>query len=140
MKILLPIDGSAFTKRMLGYVAAHDEMFGAGHEYVFVTIVTPIPAHVTQYLSRDTVESFYREQAEKVLEPVREFAKQNGWNARLLHHVGHAAESIAALADKEQSDLIVMGSHGHTALGGLMLGSVATGVLARSKVPVLIVR
>lgn len=140
MKILLPIDGSTYTKRMLGYVAAHDEMFGAGHEYVFVTVVAPIPSHVTQYVSHDAVENFHREQAEKVLEPVRAFAQKHGWNARLLHLTGHAAEAIAAQADQEQSDLIVMGSHGHTALGGLLLGSVATGVLARSKVPVLIVR
>jgi nucleotide-binding universal stress UspA family protein len=33
-----------------------------------------------------------------------------------------------------------MGSHGHTALGNLALGSVATGVLARCKVPVLLIR
>jgi nucleotide-binding universal stress UspA family protein len=34
----------------------------------------------------------------------------------------------------------VMGTHGHTALGNVVLGSVASGVLARSKVPVLLIR
>jgi len=33
MKILLPIDGSDYTKRMLSYIAAHDELLGSGHEY-----------------------------------------------------------------------------------------------------------
>ena len=33
-----------------------------------------------------------------------------------------------------------MGSHGHTALGGVVLGSVTTGVLARCKLPVLLLR
>ena len=33
-----------------------------------------------------------------------------------------------------------MGSHGHSALGNLIMGSVATRVLADSKVPVLLVR
>ena len=33
MKILLAVDGSKYTKRMLAYVAAHDEWLGPGHEY-----------------------------------------------------------------------------------------------------------
>jgi nucleotide-binding universal stress UspA family protein len=34
----------------------------------------------------------------------------------------------------------VLGSHGHGAFAGLVLGSVATGVIARSEVPVLLIR
>ncbi len=37
MKILLPVDGSDYTKRMLGFVAAHDELFGAGNELTVFT-------------------------------------------------------------------------------------------------------
>ena len=37
-------------------------------------------------------------------------------------------------------DLIAMGTHGRTALTNLVLGSVATKVLACSKVPVLFLR
>jgi nucleotide-binding universal stress UspA family protein len=35
---------------------------------------------------------------------------------------------------------VVLGSHGHSALGNLVMGSVATQVLAHCKVPVLLVR
>jgi nucleotide-binding universal stress UspA family protein len=140
MKILLPVDGSEYTRRMLGYVAAHDEMFGPGHDYIVVTAVAPLPNDVVRFLDRSTVEDYQRSQAEAVLEPVRAFAKQKGWKLRASHVVGHAAEAIAAMAEREQPDVIVMGSHGHSALGGLVLGSVTTGVLARTKAPVLIVR
>lgn len=140
MKIFLPVDGSPYTKRMLGYVAAHDEMFGPGHDYVIVTVVAPIPSHVTRHLTREAIDHYYLTEAEDVLQPVRAFAKQNGWNIRASHLVGQAAESIAAMIDKEQPDLIVMGSHGYGAFAGLILGSVATGVLARCQVPVLLVR
>jgi nucleotide-binding universal stress UspA family protein len=34
----------------------------------------------------------------------------------------------------------VMGSHGHSAFGSMLLGSVASGVLARCRVPVLMIR
>ena len=59
---------------------------------------------------------------------------------REVHAVAFAAQAIADLADSEEIDLIVMGTHGHSALGNLVLGSVATGVLARSRVPVLLIR
>ena len=140
MKILLPVDGSDYTKRMLGYVAAHDEMFGSGHEYVVVTAVAPLPLNVTRFLDNSTIQDYQVEQAEHALEPVRAFAQQKGWKIRASHVVGPAAETIAAVADREKPDLIVMGSHGHSALGSLVLGSVASGVLARCKVPVLLIR
>ena len=140
MKILLPVDGSDYTKRMLGFVAAHDEMFGAGHDYVALTVVGVVPPDFTAIVPSDSIEAHYRSQAEAVLRPVRTFAQQNGWKLRASHAGGNPAETIAAIVDKERPDLIVMGSHGHAALGNLLLGSVVTGVLARCKVPVLIVR
>ena len=140
MKILLPVDGSEHTKRMLSYIAAHDELLGPGHEYTILTVVAPIPAYATRFLERGTVDGYYDEQAEQVLKPVRAFAGQKGWTIRVAHTQGHAAESIAARAAADKTDLIVMGTHGHTALGNVVLGSVASGVLARSKVPVLLIR
>jgi nucleotide-binding universal stress UspA family protein len=140
MKILLAVDGSDYTKRMLGYVAAHDEMFGSGHDYVALTVVGQVPPELAHFATRSTVEDHYRTQADAVLRPVRAFAAQAGWPLRAEEAVGNAAEVIAAFVEKERPGLVVMGSHGHSAFGGLLLGSVATGVLARCKVPVLIVR
>ena len=140
MKILLPVDGSAYTKRMLGYVAAHEELFGPQHEYVFATAVASVPPHVTHFIDRAALDSYYSDEADKVLAPVLKFAAQHGWNARSLHLEGPAAETLSALAKSENVDLIVMGSHGHSALGNIILGSVATGVLARCAVPVLLIR
>ena len=53
---------------------------------------------------------------------------------------GPAAEEIAAIGEAEKVDLIVMGTHGHSSLGNVILGSVASGVLARCKLPVLLIR
>jgi nucleotide-binding universal stress UspA family protein len=139
MKILLPVDGSDYTKRMLAYVAAHDELFGAKHEYTVFTAVAPIPTHAARFLDSETLTTYYREQAEAVLRPVRKFAEQHHWRVSVVHDSGHAAEAIAALAGGLQPDLIVMGTHGHSALGNVVMGSVATGVLARCKAPVLLI-
>jgi nucleotide-binding universal stress UspA family protein len=140
MKILLPVDGSPFTKRMLGYVAAHDEIFGRGHDYLAFTALPPIPAYAARFVDRTILDEHYAEQAEGVLQPVRAFAAQQGWTLRTAFAPGHAAEAIATAAQAEKPDLIVMGTHGHSALGNALLGSVAQGVLARCKVPVLLVR
>ena len=58
--------------------------------------------------------------------------------SRLL--VGEPAKTIVELADSIRADLIVVGSHGHGAISGALLGSVSRGVLHRARRPVLIVR
>ena len=54
---------------------------------------------------------------------------------RLL--LGAAVDQILQLADQEQVDLIVMGTHGRTGLSRILMGSVAEGVLQKATCPVL---
>jgi nucleotide-binding universal stress UspA family protein len=61
---------------------------------------------------------------------VRAFAEQQHWICRAVHVHGHAAQEIVRIAEAGKYDLIVMGSHGHTSLGNVILGSVASGMLA----------
>ncbi|MCX7794515.1 MAG: universal stress protein [Thermodesulfovibrionales bacterium] len=53
---------------------------------------------------------------------------------------GRPYEEIVRIADEKDVDLIVMGSHGRTGLGRVVIGSIAMRVLRRSTKPVLIVR
>jgi nucleotide-binding universal stress UspA family protein len=140
MKILLPVDGSEHTKHMLSYLAAHDELLGAGHEYTVFTVVLAIPPHASHFVDCKTLSAYYEEQAELVLKPVRAYTEQKHWRIQWQHAHGHAADEIAAFAAAQKIDLIVMGTHGHSALGNVILGSVTTGVLARCKIPVLLIR
>jgi len=139
MKILLAADGSHVTKRMLSHVAAHDEMFGPDAQYIVVTVVAPIPGYAARFLDQKVLDDYYREEAEKVFQPIRSFAEMQHWKVQMIHAHGHAAEVIAATAEAQHCDLLVMGTHGHSSLGNVVLGSVATGVLARSKKPVLLI-
>jgi nucleotide-binding universal stress UspA family protein len=54
--------------------------------------------------------------------------------------VGHAATEIVAAAKAAEADVIVMGSHGRSSLGALVLGSNAYKVLHLTDRPVLVVR
>jgi nucleotide-binding universal stress UspA family protein len=140
MNILLAADGSPYTKRMLAYVAAHDEWLGSLHRYVVVTAVPAIPPRAAAVLDREVVKDYYRDEAEKVFKPIRTFFKQRRIEAEFVSKVGPAADVITKQADAGNFDLLLMGSHGHGAVVNFVMGSVATKVLAKCKLPVLLVR
>jgi nucleotide-binding universal stress UspA family protein len=140
VKILLAVDGSEFTKKMLAYLAAHDNLFGSDHSYTIFTVQPSLPPRARSALGKEVVENYYAEESEKVLSPVSKFLARHGIDAKSQWKVGHAGETIAKAAESGKFDMLIMGSHGHGALGNLVMGSVATQVLAKCDVPVLLVR
>jgi nucleotide-binding universal stress UspA family protein len=140
MKILLAVDGSSFTKKMLAYLTTHDELFGASNEFTVLTVQPALPPRVRAAVGKEMVDGYYADETDKVMAPVATFLARHGINAKRDWKVGPASETIAKFADDGKFDLLIMGSHGHGSLGNLVMGSVATQVLAHCKVPVLLVR
>jgi len=140
MKIALAVDGSVYTKRMLSYIAAHDELLSAANEFLALNVTPKIPPRPARFVGHDVLSRYYEEEREKVLRPVRAFAQMQGWNFRERHAVGHPAETLAAIMAEERPDLLVMGSRGHGAFKSALLGSVAARLLSHAKVPVLLIR
>jgi nucleotide-binding universal stress UspA family protein len=141
MKILVPVDGSPYTKRMLGYLAAHEEWLAPSNTFTILHAVPPIPARAAAVVDRETLKAHYTKEADTVFKPIKAFfAKKQALNPSYVSKVGAPADVIAQLASKGDFDLIVMGSHGHGSLANLVMGSVATRVLAHCKAPVLLVR
>jgi nucleotide-binding universal stress UspA family protein len=139
MKILIAADGSAYTRCMLDYLAAHEWLRG-GHVLTVLAVVLPLPHRAAALAGRDLAQSYYDDDAEQILQPVREFMQGHGIEAGYIHRVGHPAECIARVATDGGYDLVVLGSHGHGTIGNLVLGSVATKVLASCKTPALLIR
>lgn len=140
MNILLAVDGSPYTKKMLAYLAAHEEMLGHDHTYTALTVQPQLPPRARAALGKEVVDRYYQEEGEKILATVDKFLARHGVNARTMIKVGSAGETIAKVAQSGKFDLIVMGTHGHGSLGKLVMGSVSTQVLAKCEVPVLLVR
>jgi nucleotide-binding universal stress UspA family protein len=140
MKILLAVDGSPYTRKMLAYLATHDGLFNPDHDYTVFTVQPILPPRARAAVGKEVVDSYYAEESEKVLAPVAKFLLRHGINAKSSWKVGHAGECIAKLAESGKFDLLVMGSHGHGTLVNLVMGSVATKVMAHCRVPVLLVR
>ena len=70
MNILLAVDGSAYTKKMLAYLAAHDELLGQAHNYSVITVQPALPARARAALGKAEVDKYHAEEAEKILGPV----------------------------------------------------------------------
>lgn len=140
MKILLAVDGSAYTQKMLAYLTSHQEMLGAGHEYTVITVQPLLPARARAALGKDVVQEYYDEESAKILQPVQEFLKARGVPAQSISKVGPIADTIIHEAQEGKFDLIGMGTHGHGALGRLVMGSVSSQVLAGCTIPVLMIR
>ena len=140
MKILLAVDGSAFTKKMLAYLTTHLEVFNANNEFTLFTVQMPLPPRARAAVGAEVANSYYAEEAEKVTAPVVKFLKRHDIEPKVVHKIGSPGEQIAKQANAGDYDLVMMGSHGHSALGNLVMGSVATQVLAHCGVPVLLVR
>ena len=141
MKILLAIDGSPYSKKMLAYLCAHDELINAGRNtFTALTVLPAIPPRARAVLSKEMVDEYYHEEGAKVLDPVRKYLEQSCIFPKERLEVGHPGDIIASIAEDEKYDLIIMGTHGHGALGRLVMGSVSTQVLANCNVPVMLIR
>jgi nucleotide-binding universal stress UspA family protein len=140
MKILAAVDGSTYTKRMLAYLSAHDEWLGAAHTYTLLHAVPAIPPRAAAVMNRADLQAYYDETAEKVFKPIRSFLSKRQIAANYVSKVGSAADMVVQAAQKSSPDLIIMGSHGHGSFKNLVMGSVATKVLAQCSVPVLLIR
>ena len=140
MKILLAVDGSAYTQKMLAYLTSHQEMLGTGHEYTIITVQPLLPPRARAALGKEVVEQYCDEESAKILQPVLEFLKGRGVEAQSIAKVGPIADTIIHAAQDGKFDLIAMGTHGHGALGRLVMGSVSSQVLAGCTIPVLLIR
>lgn len=140
MKILMAVDGSPYTKKMLAYLAAHPEFLADATTVTAFTVMPPMPPRARAALGKKAVDEFHAEEANKVLDTVLKFLTRKGIKAKGAWKTGPAGETIAKLAEDGKFDMVVMGSHGSSALRNLVMGSVATKVLAQCTVPVLLVR
>jgi len=71
-----------------------------------------------------------------------ESLRERGVNAALVVRsciAGHAAKRIAEVATDHEADLIVLGTHGHTRVGGALIGSTTQELLHHGKLPVFAV-
>jgi len=145
-KILVPTDGSKAAQKAAKYAVKLAKQTGA--EILLLSVIDKrfmvsqsIPAIASSTHLIDTVEDYLRQAAEAYTKEIRELCGKNNVRSKTLIRTGRPVEEIIKEAKKSRADLIVMGSHGKSALKATVLGSVTIGVLHKdTRIPVLLVR
>ena len=141
MKLLFPIDGSECALAALDRFATISHLFGKPPDLVLMNVQLPMSdPRLIDLVGQKVMAQYYAEQSEEAIAPARERLEQRGRIFRVEKQVGDPAQQTVHFAATEQCELIAMGTHGRTALKNLLMGSVATKVLAASKVPVLFLK
>jgi nucleotide-binding universal stress UspA family protein len=138
----LPIDGSECALRAVALVVSKRANYANPQDLDIhlVNVQAPLSHDITRFASRDQVESFHREESEKLLRGACELLAAAGASYTCHNKVGQVAETIAGLADTLHCEQIVMGTHGRGALKELLMGSITLKVVHLAKVPVLLVK
>ncbi len=141
--LLLPTDGSSASesaiRQALGLAKASGAAVTALHViqpfHVFAYDVEMVEHTNLTYLAQA------QERAERYLKPIENAAKELGLACDTrIETDEHPSEAIIRVAKARGCDLIVMCSHGRSAIKGLLLGSQTQKVLAHSTLPVLVLR
>ena len=137
MKIVIPLDGSRPA-----LAAVHHAIFlhGAGVELQAIALhVQPrMHRHISQYTSRAARDALRAERSAKALAPAIELMSSSKLPFVALTALGNPAERIAAVAEREGADEIVMGVGRHPAWLRWLNPSIAQGVMARTDIPVTV--
>ncbi len=141
-KILSPTDFSERSYRALETAADFANHFAA--ELIIVHVVTPIPTvsvptnpaafDVTEY------QKHLHDESEKMLKEIADKSVPEGLETRTILTEGKPSDEINRIAEEESVDMIILSTHGHSAIGQLLFGSVADSVVRHASRPVLTIR
>lgn len=141
MKILIAVDGSACALAAIEGLQKRRDWFRGPEEFALIYVHPPLPyRHAAAWAGKEAIHSYYEEESDAALAAARALLDDRRIAYVVEKRVGDPADEIVRFALSGGYDLIVMGTHGHTALANLVMGSVATKVLAISKVPVLFMK
>jgi nucleotide-binding universal stress UspA family protein len=139
--ILVPVDGSGAALRALKQAVALARLSpGASIHLVHAHEEPTTFGEISVYVPREKMAALQREHSAGVLAPAEAELKAAGVPHTTDILVGPLGPTIAAHAERLGCDLIVMGRHGKSALGDMLMGSVAQKVMHASKLPVMLVR
>ncbi len=135
-KILVPLDGSKTAEAVIPF--AREIASRCGAELLFVAAVQ----EASVWDAALSVRGLGRESeiAANYLATVEKDASGEGQKVTTQVLDGDAAEAVLAAVDDSGVDLIAISTHGRSGVSRWLFGSVATHILERASVPLLVLR
>jgi nucleotide-binding universal stress UspA family protein len=141
MKILLATDGSEHSLRAAKFVADHSAWLKQAPEIHLIMVHLPIPLPgAAAAVGQAAVDKYYREESDAALKGVGDLLRERGLAFTAATRIGQVDKEINKYVRDHAIDLIVVGSHGRTALASMAMGSVVAKLIATASVPITVVR
>ncbi|WP_126443777.1 universal stress protein [Sulfuricystis multivorans] len=137
---LVPVDGDAISLKPIDWIISHRDEWKTLPTIHLLNVQPPLTGDVGRFVNAEQIRDFHREEGLKALAEAKGRLEAAGIVPRLHVSVGSSAEIIIAYAKDIGSEMILLGTRGHTGIGGTLLGSVASRVVAHAPVPVLLIR
>jgi nucleotide-binding universal stress UspA family protein len=139
MKVLVAYDGSKQSKKALDKAAELAEKYGG--VLLLLTVTEPVcPVGYTSESDCEKMEQILSAETEALLESIRKELEKKAIKVKTLVKKGNPADEIVKLADREDVDLVVVGSHGRHGAKKYLLGSVSSRVSTHAPCSVYIVK
>jgi len=139
--LLVPIDFSEATDAVLEEARKLSKSLDA--RVVLLHVIEPVASYIPVGASMDVLAAPIQENLpnqDTIQKRLDQLATRLGTTPTASHAViGTAVSEILDFAESEDVTYILLGSHGHGALYHLFSGSVVTGVLKKSKRPVVVI-
>jgi len=135
-KILVPIDGSENSFRALDKAIVLAKQNDAEITGFFVIQINPSELSII----RNIMKKSFKSQFLNIMRKASVKCKKNGVEFIDALEFGHEGNTIVSFAQKNDYDLIVIGSRGLGSIKEFFLGSTSTYVVHNSKIPVLIIK
>lgn len=140
MKLLLAVDGSDCSTRATRHVVKLARALRKRASVILVNVDPPMMKSVAIRIGAERSKQLHTENADAALKAARSILRRSKVDYREEMLIGDPGPAIADFAAASKCDLIIMGSHGRTGIANLVMGSVASKVIALGSVPVLVVR
>ena len=142
-KVLVPLDGSDLAECTLSHLKSLIKDGSVGEVTLLNVVKIDIPWAELENRQLDLNalrEPLFNASRKYLADAESRLGSQGIKVKKESIEANRPADTITDYAKKNSMDLIVMATHGYTGLKKLMLGSVASGVLNQSSVPVLLIR
>ena len=135
-RILVALENSPTDAAILDHIRKLAR--ACGSSLLFVHVADGWVARNVKQLTLRESEEIHKDR--EYIERINGTFEDEGFESDAVLAAGDPATEIAALADREECDLIAMSTHGHKLIGDIIHGSVSHSVRHASTIPVLLVR